>query len=95
MNDVFLTIFLGLFAGSVGGGLFYLGINWSHIRFELALEGRVTDVEARLQREVKIARMEKFQDKKRGDSQLLEEVKNLKAEPELNLKTWRERAFTR
>lgn len=95
MESTFYAVFLGFLGGIVGGGCFYLVVHWGHIRFQLGLEYRLSDLEGRVSREVKIRAAETHSKKKSIEETLLEKISNEAPEPELNMKSWIKDGFKR
>lgn len=88
----FILVFL---CGFLGSGLGYLFFYWSHLRHSLGLEYRLSDLEGRVTREVKIRAAESHQKRKNADLDLLEQIKEQPAKPELNLSSWIQNAYKR
>lgn len=95
MESIFSALLLALFCGFAGGVLAYVAIHWGHIRFQLGLDYRLSDLEGRVAREVKVRAANEHLAKKNTDKDLLEQIKNAPPKEELTMKNWRERAFTR
>lgn len=95
MDSIFSALILAIVCGFVGGILAYIGIHWGHVRFQLGLDYRLSDLEGRLQREVKIRAANENQKKITTDRDLLEAIKNAPKKEELTMENWRQRAFTK
>jgi len=89
------VIFLGFFSGIAGGCLVYVLFHWGHTRFQLGLDYRLSDLEGRVSREVKIRAGTDTQSKKKFEQDLLEKIQTVPAEPEITLKSWRDKAFVK
>lgn len=95
MGFDFVALFLAFVCGIAGGGLSYLVFHWGHIRFQLGLDYRLSDLEGRVSREVKIRAAEAHQKKVNIDKELLEVIKEAKPQQELTMQSWRDNAFKR
>lgn len=95
MESTFFAGLLAFLAGIVGGGCLYLVVHWGHTRFQLGLEYRLSDLEGRVSREVKIRAADTHTKKKSIEETLLEKISNEPVEPPLNLKSWVQQGFKR
>lgn len=95
LNTLFYAVLLPFCSGLVAGGLVYLAIHWGHIKFQLGLDYRLSDLEGRVSREVKIRAADTHRDKKTIDQDLLEQIRASKEEAPDNLASWTKKAFGR
>lgn len=95
MDSDLIVFFMAILCGFMGGVLSYIAIHWGHIRFQLGLDYRLSDLEGRLAREVKIRASTDTQKKASTDRDLLEAIKNAPQKEELTMANWRTRAFTK
>ena len=95
MESVFVALFLAFVSGFTGGGLCYLAFHWDHIRFQLRLDYRLSDLEGRVSREVKIRAAETHLKRKNLDEELLNAIKTQEKPKELTLSDWTKNAFKR
>ena len=91
------VILLSFVCGVIGGLGVYLVLHWVHMRFQLALEYRLTDLEGRLSREQKIRAVGVHNSKKASDREFLEKVQEeaKNQAPALSLESWRMAGFKR
>ena len=95
MESWLFAIFLGGLCGFLGGLCCYLVFHWGHLRFQLALEYRLNDLEGRVNRETKIRASEASKKSRNADAELLEQIKDQPVKQPFNLDTWRQKAFSR
>lgn len=89
----FFDVFLAIFCGILGGLSSYLLTNWVHLRVSLGLDYRLSDLEARVNREVKVRASEASRSNKHFERDLLEKMQMEKPAPQLSLQSWREAKF--
>lgn len=89
----FLGVLLQIVCGMVGGVCSYLLTNWVQIRLSLGLDYRLSDLEGKVNREVKIRASEASRRNQHWDKELIEKIQMEKPQPNLDLKTWREQKF--
>lgn len=94
MGAILYPSLLGLVGGGIAAVGIYLALNWVHIRFQLALEYRLNDLERRVNHQSSILGSYESKRKKNVDSDLLEQITVVK-KPTLDLDTWRKAAFAR
>lgn len=94
-NTLIYAFFLPFVWGVVGGGLAYVAVHWGHLRFQLGLDYRLSDLEGRVSREVKIRAADTHQNKKAADTDLLDQIKASKTEQPMTLDVWTKKAFNR
>ncbi len=95
--SLYYVIFLSFASGMLGGLGVYLGIHFVHLRFQLGLEYRLTDLEGRVSREQKIRAVGVHNDKKKSDRELLERIQEEASQqkPTLTLESWKTAGFRR
>ena len=75
--SIYTVVFVAIFCGFVGGGLFHAVFNWGLYRMALGFEYRLTDLEGRVTRETKIRASTASRTKKEAEQELLQESLNL------------------
>jgi len=88
-----LSVFLPILCGLGSGVCSYLLLNWTHIKILLSLEARLSEVEGRVNREIKIRAGLTSQQNRKWDQEALDQIQSQKKEPELNLSTWRNQKY--
>ena len=94
MGTWLLPVILALVSGGIAAAGVYVAFNWVHLRYELALEHRLNDLERRLNSQQAILVNYERKKMKNLDSDLLEQIKEEK-KPAFDLETWRKAAFSR
>lgn len=89
----FFAVLLQMVCGFIGGLCSYLLLNWVHTRVLLGLEYRLSDVEGRLTREVKIRASEMSRKAKNLEADALEELQRENVSPKLTLQNWTNQKF--
>ena len=69
------ALLLQIICSFAGGVVAYVLLNWAMTRFQLGLEYRLSDLEGRVNREVKIRASEASRGKKGTDQELLDQIK--------------------
>lgn len=76
---IYIAVFVALFCGFVGAGLFHAVFNWGLYRMALTFDYRLTDLEGRVTRETKIRASAASKSKKEKEEELLANAQNVLA----------------
>lgn len=95
MNILLSAMLVGFISGIVGGCCIYLLVHWSHVRFQLGLDYRLSDLEGRVTREVKIRGLAAADKSKNWEKDFMEKIKVEKPEETLTLESWKAKAYKR
>jgi len=97
MTDLsnFFAIVLGFFSGAAGGVCLFLIMSWTYKRMVLDHEYRLSDVEGRVNREVKIRAQTMAVKSRNVESDLLSQIKMNQMEEKPSIRNFRMRAFSR
>lgn len=71
----------------------YLLLNWVHLRVLLQLEARVSEVEGRVNREIKIRASDASRASRNWEKDLLAKMQTEGSTPKLTLENWRANKF--
>jgi hypothetical protein len=95
MTDLwtFLGVFLQIFCGIVGGVCSYLLLNWVHLRVLLGVDYRLSDLEGRVTREVKIRASDASRNSRNWEKELLDKIQVSPEKTPLTLENWRQNKF--
>jgi hypothetical protein len=95
MTDLwtFSGILLHIFCGILGGACSYLLLNWVHLRVLLGIDYRVSDLEGRVNREVKIRASEASRTSRNWEKELIDKMAETPEKPKLTLENWRQNKF--
>ena len=94
-NSLFFDVFLSFLGGIAGGCGCYVALHWSHMRFQLGLDYRLSDLEGRVGREVKIRAAETHVRKRAKEEDLFAEIHEQAKQPTVTLESWKQSAFKR
>lgn len=88
METVFFAVIVPVISGISGVALSLLLFRWDSRRFQLDLDYRLSDLEGRVNREVKIRANEASRKDRNIEKDLLEQIENAKSQPKMDLQSW-------
>lgn len=95
LADWLTAVFVAFICGNLGGIAAYIVLNWTQTRVMLGLEYRLSDLEGRVSREVKIRAMTEHKGKQKIEEELLQKIGEQAETPKLTLSSWTKKAFNR
>ena len=93
---VYIAVFVALFCGFVGAGIFHAVFNWGLYRMALSFDYRLTDLEGRVTRETKIRASAASKSKKEREEELMEAAHQTLSGQQVmfpNLQQWKQQKF--
>lgn len=88
METVFYAVLVPFFCGISGTALALMFFRWDSRRFQLDLDYRLSDLEGRVNREVKIRANEASRKDRSIEKELLSQIEQTKSTPKMDLQSW-------